>query len=94
MGINNGGRSKKVPQKMKEMEITKKMAEFPPPGWTLSIPSKKNIINCLNRAIKNPEMNPKCFTQDITYLLLKSNKINKPKSYYVQMLTSIITERT
>lgn len=32
MGINNGGRSKKVPQKMKEMEITKKMAEFPPSG--------------------------------------------------------------
>lgn len=32
MGINNGRRSKKVPQKMKEMEITKKMAEFPPPG--------------------------------------------------------------
>ena len=39
-------------------------------------------------------MNPKCFPQDITYLLLKSNKINKPKSYYVQMLKSIITERT
>ena len=39
----------------------------------------RNITNCFNRAIKNPEMNPKWFTQGITYLLPKQIEANKPK---------------
>ena len=49
----------------------------------------------------NPELNPKWFTQGVTYLLPKSNETNIPKNYrpitclptMYKILTSIITER-
>ena len=62
---------------------------------------RRNITNCFNRAVKNPETNPKWFTQGIAYLSPKSNETNKPKNYkpirclptMYKMLTSIITGR-
>ena len=50
----------------------------------------------------NPELNPKWFTQGLTYLLPKSNETNILKNYRTitclptiyKILTSIITERT
>ena len=50
----------------------------------------------------NPELTPKWFTQEVTYLLTKSNETNVPKNYrpitclptMYKILTSIITERT
>ena len=50
----------------------------------------------------NPELNPKWFTQGVTYRLPKSNETNIPKNYrpitclqtIYKILTSIITERT
>ena len=50
----------------------------------------------------NSELNPKWFTQGVTYLLPKSNETNIPKNYrpitclptMYKILTSIITERT
>ena len=49
----------------------------------------------------HPELNPKWFTQGVTYLLPKSNETNIPKNYLpitclptmYKILTSIITER-
>ena len=49
-----------------------------------------------------PELNPKWFTQGVTYLRPKSNQTNIPKNYrpitclptMYKILTSIITERT
>ena len=50
----------------------------------------------------NPEINPKWFTQGVTYLLPKSNETNIPKNYkqitclptMYNIIASIITERT
>ena len=50
----------------------------------------------------NSELNPKWFTQGVTYLLPKSNETNIPKNYrpitclptMYKILTSVITERT
>ena len=50
----------------------------------------------------NPELNPKNFTQGVTYLLPKSNETNFPKNYLpitclatvYKILTLITTERT
>ena len=61
-----------------------------------------SMTNCLNKAVTNPELNPKWFTQEVTYLLPKSNETNIPKNYrpitclptMYKILTSIITERT
>ena len=61
-----------------------------------------SIVNCLNKAMTNSELNPKCFTQGVRYLLPKSNETNIPKNYrpitclptMYKILISIITERT
>ena len=50
----------------------------------------------------NPGLNPKWFTEEVTYLLPKSNETNVPKNYrpitylptMYKILISIITERT
>ena len=52
--------------------------------------------------MNNPKLNPKWFTQGVTYLQPKSNETNIPKNYrpltclptMYKILTSIITERT
>ena len=41
----------------------------------------KNMNNCFNRSIANPETNPQWFTQGITYQLSKSSETNIPKNY-------------
>ena len=39
-----------------------------------------SITNCPNKAMTNPELNPKWFSQGVTYLLPKSNETNIPKT--------------
>ena len=92
---------KKAPrksQKRKSPGITKV-----PNFWFNAFDSiHRNVTNCFNKAIKNPETNPKWFTQDITFQLLEWNETNKLKndrpitclSTMYQMLKSIITEIT
>ena len=74
-----------------------------PNFWLNSFDSIHNsITNCFNKAMINPELTPKWFTQGVTYLLPKSNETNIPKNYQpitclptmYKILTSIITERT
>ena len=53
-----------------------------PNFWLNSFDSIYNsITNCLNKAMINPELTPKWFTQGVTYLLPKSNETNIPKNY-------------
>ena len=40
-----------------------------------------SFTNCLNKAMNNPELNPKWFTQRVTYILANSNDTNIPKNY-------------
>ena len=39
-----------------------------------------SITNCLNKAVANPELNPKWFTLVVTYPVAKSNDTNIPKN--------------
>ena len=40
----------------------------------------RNIIKCFNRAIKNPETNPKCFIQGIQTCYPNRMKVINPKT--------------
>ena len=65
------------------MEITWKSPLSKVPNFWLNVFESidDSITNCLNKAMTNPELNPKWFTQGVTYRLTKSNETNIPKNY-------------